>query len=174
MKHFGIYDSAEDLQDALNAGAIENPYVALVDGDLDYNTMSPEEPSYIGEWSDDGEGNYTFDILESDPALWGNETTIATANLVLEGASTDVEITILYDNDEWRVVFLPIGGEASNPPEYQFSEGTPYTWDTGVMTADDDSDAVVMVDYDGGVGFTFYSGSANNPLSLNTINITGE
>lgn len=44
MKHFGIYTDAEELQDALDAGRLENPYVAFVDGELDYNSMEAEEP----------------------------------------------------------------------------------------------------------------------------------
>ena len=43
MKHFGIYEGREDIHSALNDGRLENPYVALVDGELDYNYLEPEE-----------------------------------------------------------------------------------------------------------------------------------
>lgn len=42
-KYFGIYESSEDIQNALNEGDILKPYVALVDGSLDYNTLEPAE-----------------------------------------------------------------------------------------------------------------------------------
>lgn len=176
MKHFGIFDSAEDLQDALNAGAIENDYVALVDGDLDYNTMSPEEPCYIGEWSDDGEGNYTFDILDTDAALLENDTPIATAhNIDLNGYPTEIEVTLCeYMGNGWAVKFIPQDVDASEYPIYNFVEGESEEWNTGLLVSDEDSDSTVRVDYDGGVGFTFYSGSANNPLNMTTINLECE
>ena len=41
-KHFAITDSSLMVQDALNDGRLENPYVAIVNGDLDYNSLSPE------------------------------------------------------------------------------------------------------------------------------------
>lgn len=172
MKHIAIFNNSGDVQTALNEETLVNPYVALVSGVLDYNSIQPYEPSYIGEWSDDGEGTYTFQILDSGPSNWGNETTIATANLVLEGASTDVDITIQYDviNSEWHMQIVPPEAEASNPVEYYFSPGTEDTWDTGVMTDAEDSDSTVRVAYDGVATFTFYSGSANNPLYLDTIN----
>ena len=41
-KHFAVTNTSNLIQDALNAGRLENPYVALVDGELDYNSMSPD------------------------------------------------------------------------------------------------------------------------------------
>lgn len=43
-KHFAVTNTSTLIQDALDAGRLENPYVALVDGELDYNSMEPEEP----------------------------------------------------------------------------------------------------------------------------------
>lgn len=42
-KHFAITNSSLIVQDALNDGRLENPYVAIVDGELDYNSMEPQE-----------------------------------------------------------------------------------------------------------------------------------
>ncbi len=42
-KHFAVTNTSILIQDALNAGILENPYVALVDGDLDYNSLEPQE-----------------------------------------------------------------------------------------------------------------------------------
>lgn len=48
-KHFAVTNTSTLIQDALNDGILENPYVALVDGDLDYNSLEPEEPQESDE-----------------------------------------------------------------------------------------------------------------------------
>lgn len=53
MKHFGIFDTVEDVQDALNAGTFENPYVATVQGNLDYNTIEQQTCAERGLCGDD-------------------------------------------------------------------------------------------------------------------------
>ena len=62
-KYFGIYSNSGAVQTALDESALTNPYVALVSGALDYNTLEPASP-YIGEWSDDGEGTYQFTVMK--------------------------------------------------------------------------------------------------------------
>ena len=67
MKHFGIFDTVEDAQDALNAGRLENDYVALVDGELDYNSMEPQEDEpevYITDT--DGNTYYPREIMPGE------------------------------------------------------------------------------------------------------------
>lgn len=46
-KYIGIYDSLEDVQDALDNGQLSNPYVAktMDNGQLDYNSLSPVDYS---------------------------------------------------------------------------------------------------------------------------------
>ena len=53
MKHFGIYANISDVQDALNAGTLENPYVATVQGNLDYNTIEQQTCAERGLCGDD-------------------------------------------------------------------------------------------------------------------------
>ena len=61
-KYFGIFSNSGDVQTALNESALTKPYVAIVSGVLDYNTVGNEEPaSYIGEWTDYGLGQYDFE-----------------------------------------------------------------------------------------------------------------
>ena len=46
-KYIGIYDSLEDVQDALDNGQLSKPYVAktMDNGKLDYNSLSPVDYS---------------------------------------------------------------------------------------------------------------------------------
>ena len=46
-KYIGIYDSLEDVQDALDNGQLSNPYVAktMDNGQIDYNSLSPVDYS---------------------------------------------------------------------------------------------------------------------------------
>ena len=46
-KYIGIYDTLEDVQDALDNGQLSNPYVAktMDNGHLDYNSLSPVDYS---------------------------------------------------------------------------------------------------------------------------------
>lgn len=67
-KHFAVTNTTNLIQDALNAGTLENPYVALVNNNLDYNSLSPEEPpqelyldaTYISE-------RYNVAVVGQDP-----------------------------------------------------------------------------------------------------------
>ena len=52
MRHFGIYANSGDVQTALNEETLVNPYVALVSGALDYDTLeqqSCEERGFCGD-----------------------------------------------------------------------------------------------------------------------------
>ena len=46
-KYIGIYDTLEDVQDALDNGQLSKPYVAktMDNGQLDYNSLSPVDYS---------------------------------------------------------------------------------------------------------------------------------
>lgn len=111
MKHFGIYANTSDVQDALNAGTLENPYVATVQGNLDYNTMEPEPEFYIedsdgniyrptGKTEGVGEISYGFDFQADVDATWTlycdeNVVTANSCNIVwyheCNGNAHDVE-----------------------------------------------------------------------------------
>lgn len=84
MKHFGIYANISDVQDALNAGTLENPYVATVQGNLDYNTIEQQTCAERGLCGDDPTNCHecTCEEQYTDPAAicdceggyyWGDE-----------------------------------------------------------------------------------------------------
>lgn len=170
MEHFGIYEGREDIHSALNEGRLVNPYVALVDGELDYNALEPEEPCYLGEWSDDGQGHFTFQITNPDDAAWENGVNIGSlADVYFNGdGPINMDVMIGSDGAYWGIGFLIPGAN----PGYTFEAGTAETWDcTDVMTDGDSSTASVHVDWDGTDTFELYQMGEDAPaLSMDTIN----
>ena len=69
MRHIGIFSNSGDVQTAIDAGTLVNPYVALVSGAVDINTVQPYVPCFKGEWTG-GQGTYTFKILDTEPSSW--------------------------------------------------------------------------------------------------------
>lgn len=150
-KHFAITNSSLIVQDALNDGRLENPYVALVDGELDYNSMEPQEdePCYLGEWN-----GSEFTILDTGSSEWENAVTIGQLQGVyVHGALRDLDIILTYSDGYWNMeLFHP---DESEQPTYDFEEGVPDTWDTGVNTEFSLSASSISVYYDGDVTFNF-------------------
>ena len=64
MRHFGIYANSGDVQTAISAETLVNPYVALVSGALDYNSVVPAGP-------DTGVG---LTIITSDGSVFTGDT----------------------------------------------------------------------------------------------------
>lgn len=170
MKHIAIFNNSGDVQTALNEETIVNPYVALVSGALDYNSIQPYEPSYIGVWSDDGEGTYTFQILDAESFSLGT-VKIATSELYFNGDLTNMQFWLTsYENDgwEWQMIINPVEGDASERPEHMFYGAE--TWHITELVTDTASSDGIQVVYDGVDSFIFSSRAAGAPLSLNTIN----
>lgn len=44
IRHFGIYTHSYYVEHALDEETLVNPYVALVSGALDYNSLEPAHP----------------------------------------------------------------------------------------------------------------------------------
>ena len=169
MKHFGIFDTVEDAQDALNAGTLENDYVALVDGDLDYNSLTPEEPCYLGEWSYDGQDTYTFQILDSGDTAWMNTISIAQLfGLYPNGDGpydVDLRLTLnLGEPNIWNMEFHV--DDQSDMPLHEFYDGSQGLWNSGAMVDPNESNSSVDVNWDGVDTFTFSAAD----LNINTIN----
>lgn len=127
----------------------------------------------MGNWSDDGEGNYTFQITETDTSYWEDNPAYIgqIASVIFHGSSTDMNITLEYSSlyEGWLLRFEDLGGESEKPEHTFYENGEPETWDdTGVQVAEGDSDAYVRVDWDGSGSFTFYSGSSAHPVSIST------
>lgn len=170
-KHFAIAGTSTLIQDALNTGSLENPYVALVDGELDYNSMEPERPCVIGEWSDDGAGHYTFQILDTGNTAWEDGVNIGSlADVYFNGdGPINMDVIFGFDGIYWTLDFVPEGGDPSDGESYSFTEGNPDTWISNTMTDSGASTSPVSVDWDGTDTFVF-TASEDYPLSLDTIN----
>ena len=170
MKHFGIFNNSGDVQTAINESALTNPYVALVSGALDYNSIQPVGPSYIGVWSDNGAGTYTFQILDAQSFSLG-DVEIATSELYFNGDLTNMRFDLLYDEDGagWRMNIYPVEGDQSDGVDYAFYGED--SWEVQALATEQDSSDFIYANFDGSDTFTFGShGAYAAPLSLNTIN----
>ena len=168
---------ASELQAAIDGGELVSPYVALNQdtGEIFYDNFVPDEPEVqtMGYWGDDGEGNYTFQITETDTSYWEDNPAYIgqIASVIFHGSSTDMNITLEYSSlyEGWLLRFEDLGGESEKPEHTFYENGEPETWDdAGVQVAEGDSDAYVMVEWDGSGSFTFYSGSSAHPVSIST------
>ena len=176
INHIGKYTDSQAVADALEAGTLASPYVVQIDGSNYYDNYPEPEPEpepTMGYWSDDGEGNYTFQITETDTSYWEDNPTYIgqLASVIFHGSSTDMNITLEYSSlyEGWLLRFEDLGGESEKPEHTFYSDEEPQTWDdTGVQVAEGDSDAYVIVEWDGSGSFTFYSGSSAHPLSIST------
>lgn len=178
MKHFGIYTTGADVQSAVDAGSLLKPYVAKVGEGLDYNTLSPTPPapSTMGVWSDDGQGVYTFQILDADPQYWGANVKIGSLDGVYYQSSEDqidMDVFISWDtaNEWWNMELQEVN--LSEYPSQAFADGTPDTWlQESVVTDPNESSASLEVSWDGVDTFVFQrNSSASGPaLSMTTIN----
>ena len=172
MKYFGIYNNSGDVQTALAEFALAKPYVAIVSGALDYNTLEPQSANYIGVWSDDGQGTYTFQVLDGESFELG-DVEIATSELYFNGDLTNMVFLLNryfddgFGGDCWKMTIYPVEGDYSDGVEYTFYGAD--TWEVQELLTEQDGSDYVYVDFDGSDTFTFRS-NAHTPLSLNTIN----
>ena len=169
MKHIGIFANSGAVQTALNEETLVNPYVALVSGALDYDTLEPEA-CHLGEWSDDGAGNYTFQILDTGATAWENGVNIGTLlGVYFEGAQVDMHVKLTCMGGMFKLELSAEGG--SETPTYEFSEDNPDTWVCYEVVADpDDSEATLKVNWNGTNSFMFNTMSDDHHLSMTTIN----
>lgn len=154
----------------------QSDYDNLVNNDeVDENTFyivvaDPSQP--IGVWSDDGNGTYTFQILDTDPALWSNDVLIGElSGINWPHASNDpinMDVYLQY-NGSWEISTHYADGAVSDEPHYDFTDGMIDEWVTGLRTSDASSESNITVSWDGTDTFTFYSADSDYPLSMNTI-----
>lgn len=76
-KYLGIYSTSGDVQTAINNGELNKPYVAIVSGNLDYNTVE-NQPDY-------SQIPLTFEILSDGNISWLSKF--------------DVDVTIEYSKN---------------------------------------------------------------------------
>ena len=173
MKHIAIFNTSGDVQNALNEETLLNPYVAKVSGALDYNSLQPVGPCYLGEWSDDGAGNYTLQILDAEATAWSDGVQVGTLlNVYFNGSNEQINMPVrmAFDGSYWTVEYVE-PNESSNP-SYQFGPGAQNFWASDeVMTDPNSSTAQVQVEWDGVDTFVFCQMAQDAPaLSMNTIN----
>ena len=179
MKHIAIFNNSGDVQTALNEETLVNPYVAKVSGALDYNSLQPVGPCYLGEWSDDGAGNYTFQINDTGATAWENLGNIGQLlNVHYNGDEMDMDVLIQFDGSyAWSIHFVPVGGDPSEGESYDFNQDNPDTWTSNVMTDPGASTTPVFVNWDGEDTFVLAATESVTfkcPLSMNTINVECE
>ena len=168
MKHIAIFNNSGDVQTALNEETLLNPYVAKVSGALDYNSLQPA--CYLGEWSDDGEGHYTFQINDTGATAWDYPVNIGQlVNVYFNGDQMNMDVTLQYDGYSWHMYFVPVGGNPSDGVSYSFIQDNPDTWASDAMTDPDGSASPVSVDWDSEDTFVLEA-TPDYPLSMNTIN----
>lgn len=174
MKHIGIFSNSGDVLTAISAGTLLNPYVAIVSGAVDFNELAPAGPDYLGVWSDDGQGTYTFTILDDDPAKWGlTDKEIGTfKNCYMEDADGDIVVRLLNQTEDFGTYVMTFNRpDASDTPMHGFELNVSETWDTaGVMTDLDLSNSTVSVDWNGTDTFVF-TAQPDAPLVMDTINV---
>lgn len=172
MKHIAIFNTSGDVQTALDEQTLLNPYVALVSGSLDYNSIQPAGPCYLGEWSDDGAEHYTFHINDTSDTAWTNGVSIAQLfGLYITGDGPydmDVRLSLtLGEPNLWSMEFHV--DDVSDMPSQEFYEGSSEYWNSDAMVNPNVSDSSVGVTWDGVDTFVFEA-IPEYPLSMNTIN----
>lgn len=156
ISHINKYASSQAIQDALDAGTLANPYVAMTTAGtpaLDYNTLepTPPAPTTMGTWT-----GKSFQITETGTTYWGQPVKIGVLNDVyMDGNQDSPDVTLIYNSayDEWHMEFY--SEIASNTPSYDFPSDVEGSWSTGVMTDPNESNSEIVVVYDGANNFTF-------------------
>lgn len=170
MRHIAIFNNSGDVETALDEQTLLNPYVALVSGSLDYNSIQPVGPCYLGEWSDNGQGTYTFHILDAEASAWENSVNIGQLlNVSFNEDKIDMDVTLQFDGYSWIIYFVPAGHDPSDGESYSFTEDNPDTWSSNTMTDPDSSSSPVTVTWNGVDTFVL-TATPDYPLSMNTIN----
>lgn len=173
MKHIGIFNTSGDVQTALDNETFGNPYVAKVNGTLDYNTLQPAQPCYLGEWSEEGPEHYTFHINNTGDTAWINSVSIAQLfDMYPKGDGPyDVDVRLSLSNGEskcWVMEFHV--DDQSDMPVHEFYEGDQEFWNSETFVNPDETGSYVMVDWDGADTFDFTVGDMSIPLEMDTIN----
>lgn len=114
MEHINKFTSSQDVQDALDNEVLGNPYIALVNGALDYNTLEPTPPIYIQDSSGNKyyptqnqnvfNFNFTMDVLDSWALYDGGSIAIGTfdgeLNRYCNGELVETEGVLQSDTPE--------------------------------------------------------------------------
>lgn len=189
MEHIGIFSASGDVQTALDNGTLKNGYIALVGGELDYNTMRPTgpEPELAWVWSDieDGKSLVFNDISDTCPVFVDSETypdgRIALINNnVVDGEHQDGLCLAFFYDDFYRYVTLHIPGDSG--PEriweqfFDFEDGQAWSEQvtgmalTGETASETDS---LVVSFDGQRTFTLTTADHEDGIVLDMTTVPG-
>ena len=178
INHINKYEDSQAIQDALDAGTLVNPYVAMTSaGTLDFNTLepTPPAPSTMGYWtigSGTEDDPHIFTLTElSDLSLWGDAeytpTQIGTAINVYEAYSPDetiLDLWLYYDENQ-GCLLLDTSLDA-----YPFEIGVASQQSTTIMTSPNTSTDYVVFDWDGDGTIKLYAYNSEYPLTIEGIN----
>lgn len=188
INHIGKYNDAQAIQDALDAGTLANPYVAMTSaGTIDYNSLqpTPPAPSTMGYWTN-GEGTsespYIFHITEEDTSYWEQDVYIGQLLTIYFSEEVPVDFTMVlqyqYDseypeNSLYAFKLIPDGGQASDGVQLDLHPDMPDSWccgesNIGMMTTIETSDAYVSFSWDGEGNISMWSDDSSNELAAST------
>lgn len=147
IKHYGIFTNTNAIQQALNEGELENPYVAKYWQDsLDFNSMVPNIP--LWSWN----GN-VLTILDPDPTEWASAKMIADNVYNEDDGGVGYSMYLQYDasEDAWEITM-----DNGNYNQY-FYPGADDEWNTGIVQdiTQIDERGILYVKWDGTDTFTF-------------------
>lgn len=186
LNHIGKFANATAIQDALDAGTLANPYVAMTTaGTLDFNSLqpTPPAPTTMGYWTS-GAGTeaspYVFHITETDfDTSWLTEVYIGQMdNVIIEGAPANAQIYLsggydmFVDNYLFNVRITAQGMSDDWNGEFEDFHMTSYCCgvnNPSVMAGSGSNDTVAIIgDFTNhNYTFSFYGESA--PISMTTV-----
>ena len=172
LNHFAVFSNSAETQYALDEGFIENPYVALVGGVLDYDSLEAT-PSieYMGEWTENEPNDYTFTILDTEVEWMG--VNIGSLNGVYFGGEVDVDIVISKEDEgEGPFYILSFFSEDISEPPMTILPGDDSLAGegSGVFIQEEASDAEILISWDCDTNAINLTVDGDYDIPITTIN----
>lgn len=149
INHIGKYNDAQAIQDALDAGTLANPYVAMTSaGTIDYNSLQPTPPIYV----QDSSGNQYFPT-EVSPGVFNFNFTMDVADMwtLYDGGSIAIASSSGQVDRYCNGEFVETQADISNNTPHQVKDynfgGVGY----------DNPDGTVIISYQKGSDYNFVS-----------------
>ena len=87
MRYLQTFSTSGAVQEALDAELLGKPYCALVENNLDWNTLSPSVAELIGEWNpkpEESDSDFDFYILDDTTSLWQGGESVSDFHIIAE------------------------------------------------------------------------------------------